>query len=73
MLITMQIFLWFRNVSFVKEQFKEQRQLLEVLMVGQDKNVNAVSKLNIMKTIYETQNTVQSKINGFLNCHVTCV
>lgn len=69
----MQIFLWFRNVSFVKEQFKEQRQLLEVLMVGQDKNVNAVSKLNIMKTIYETQNAVQSKINGFLYCHVTCV
>lgn len=69
----MQIFLWLKNISFAKEQFKEQRQLLEVLMVVQDKNVNAVSEVNIMKIIYQTPNTVQSKINGFLYCHVICV
>lgn len=49
--VLMQIFLWFKHICFASPQRKDQRQLLEVLIVVQYKIVNAVSKLNIIVTI----------------------
>jgi len=39
------------HICFAKPQCKDQRQLLEALIVVQYKIVNAVSKLNIMVAI----------------------